>query len=52
VPPAVCFCGCGIARWSRHRRGQFRVCVTTVRTVADPCSRNFLTVIVVREESS
>jgi hypothetical protein len=24
VPPSVCFCGCGTARWSRHLRGQLR----------------------------
>jgi hypothetical protein len=52
VPPVRCFCGCGVARWSRHLRGQNFAGVTSVRTVADPCPRNFLSVIVVRGEAS
>jgi hypothetical protein len=52
VPPAVCFRGCGVARSSHHLRTQLRMCVTIIRTVADPCPWNFLSVIVVRGEAS
>jgi hypothetical protein len=50
VPPAVCFCSCGMTRRNHHLQGQLPG--TTVRTVADPCPQNFLSVIVVWREAS
>jgi hypothetical protein len=51
MPPAVCFYGCDMNGGVSISEDNF-VCVMNVRTVADPCPRNFLWVIVVCGEAS